>query len=342
MIYPAQSSKNQARNVQYAGYAYEQEETPWTGAGWQDSPRSSPRQSPRDHYGAYYQQPKKKHGGKGRGKGKGGKFTKSGQPLKGIAKGNAKGQYKGQEQSTAAPQPPPPLSGPQAAQPPWTSMPTPPEAMVSAQEHPAEQKLNEVMNLLKKKKGDQDLQDIVQKYDVQDKKSTKKKMHSAVNELTAAKDAMEAAVQARSNLLMNWRTFLTASLDRWQEYTEHFQKQEKACQDQITQAKEDLTRAKADFLKRVPGEAQEISDDEPEIKEQSEASTSILSGMQNMQTSLMELSAQAEKEKAEAEERTSKRPRKAVALDVPMGAGAPGEKVEHKSPDGPPFGLPGQ
>ena len=48
----------------------------------------------------------------------------------------------------------------------------------------------------------------------------------------------------------SWQTgtFLTESLERWREYTEHFQKQEKTCHEEIAQAKEELVKAKADFM----------------------------------------------------------------------------------------------
>jgi glutamyl-tRNA reductase len=108
------------------------------------------------------------------------------------------------------------------------SMPQPPQE-VQTQEHPAEQRLNEVMNLLKKKKGDQDIQEIVNKYDSFGKKATKKQMHHAVNDLDRARNAMEDAIQARTNLMNNWRSFLTASLERWREYTGQVQLQEAKC-----------------------------------------------------------------------------------------------------------------
>ena len=116
------------------------------------------------------------------------------------------------------------------------------------------------MNLLKKKKGDQEIQEIVNKYDTQGKKTSKKQMHNAVNDLDRARPNMAEAIQARSNLMAKWRTFLTASLERWREYTEHFQKQEQTCQEDIAHAREELAKAKADFLAKMPDEAEEISD----------------------------------------------------------------------------------
>ena len=232
-------------------------------------------------------------------------------------------------------------------------MPTPPGA-AQPQEHPAEQKLNnEIMNLLKKKKGDQDIQEIVNKYDSQGKKVSKKQMHNAVNDLDRARTAMQEAIQARTTLMENWRTFLTASLERWRQYTDHFQKQEKACQEEIAQAKEELAKAKAEFMRKVPDETEEISDEDLEFREQSDAAVRILGGMDNMTSSLQTLSAQAEKDKVEAEERNHKRPRRAatpsspeivaVKHDTKMSDPPEGQGADGFAPSAPPpFPKPGQ
>ncbi|CAL1167790.1 unnamed protein product [Cladocopium goreaui] len=299
--YPSKNASRRGQTDYYSGYTQEYEETPWAGPAWRESPRNSPRKSPR--------QPS-------------GRRTKQ-KPQKGQGKGTSKGKEKGnfamasQAQQTAAPPPPPPLTGPNAAPAPWMSMPQPPQE-VQAQEHPAEQRLNEVMNLLKKKKGDQDIQEIVNKYDSFGKKATKKQMHHAVNDLDRARNAMEDAIQARTNLMNNWRSFLTASLDRWREYTGQFQQQEAKCQEEIAKAKEDLAKAKVEFLARMPDETQEISDEDVDIKEQSEAASKILGGMENMNSNLLALTEQAAKDKAEAEERSNKRPRKTASGSAAM------------------------
>lgn len=299
--YPAKSRKGYADY--YSGYEEDHSTTPWSGTSWMEPRHQSPRRSQREPSGRRTRQKPQK---------------------KGKGKGQAKGSEKGASaQQVAAPPPPPPLTGPYAAPAPWLAMPTPP-AEVPQQEHPAEQKLNEVMNLLKKK-GDQDIQEIVNKYDSHGKKTSKKQMHNAVNDLDKAKNAMEEAIQARSNLMNNWRTFLTASLERWREYTSHFQQQEQKCMEEISQAREVLSKAKTEFLARMPDEAEEISDEDVDIKEQTEAASKILGGMENMRNNLQALSEQAEKDRAEAEERSHKRPRKSTqgeGGDAPMGAGA--------------------
>ena len=245
--------------------------------------------------------------------------------------------------SQAAPPPPPPLTGPNAAPAPWMSMPQPPQE-TQIQEHPAEQRLNEVMNLLKKKKGDQDIQEIVSKYDTYGKKATKKQMHHAVNDLDRARNAMDVAIQARTNLMNNWQNFLTASLERWREYTGQFQQQEAKCQEEIAKAKEDLAKAKVEFLARMPDETQEISDEDVDIKEQSEAASKILGGMENMSSNLLALTEQAAKDKAEAEERSNKRPRKTVPCSTAMETeeGTELGRSDGSKPPAPSFQMPGQ
>lgn len=321
--YPAKSKSRKSYVDYYDGYEEDYSTTPWTGSTWTEPRHQSPRRGQREPSGRRTRQKPQK---------------------KGKGKGQAKGAEKGASaQQVAAPPPPPPLTGPFAAPAPWTTMPTPPVEV--PQEHPAEQKLNEVMNLLKKKKGDQDIQEIVNKYDSYGKKSSKKQMHNAVNDLDEAKNAMADAIQARANLMHNWRTFLTASLDRWKEYTNQFQQQEQKCLEEISQAKEALSKAKTEFLARMPEEAEEISDEDVDLKEQTEAASKILGGMENMRNNLQALAEQAEKDKAEAEERSHKRPRKSSpgnGGDAPMGVAASEASEASKLPPSQSFQQPGQ
>ena len=142
----------------------------------------------------------------------------------------------------------------------------------------------------------------------------------------------------------NWRSFLTASLERWREYTGQFQQQEAKCQEEIAKAKEDLAKAKVEFLARMPDETQEISDEDVDIKEQSEAASKILGGMENMNSNLLALTEQAAKDKAEAEERSNKRPRKSTPCStaMEMDAGSELGLSDGSKPPAPPFQTPGQ
>ena len=133
--------------------------------------------------------------------------------------------------------------------------------------------------------------------------------------------------------------FLTTSLQRFRQYTEHFQTQEKEHQEIIQKAKDALMKAKEAYhsTKEKPPKATVISDDEAEMKDGTtgETATRILEGLTNMQDGLQKLSAQAEEEHNAAEERKAKRPRN-----------KPEEPAEaanaFTSPSMQPFGAPGQ
>eukprot|EP00435_Cladocopium_sp_Y103_P060614 s894_g22.t1 len=188
-----------------------------------------------------------------------------------------------------------------------------------------------------------DVTALVQKHKAQNKKQYTKGLHSAVTDLGKARESLDAALTSRSNLMSRWRTFLTASLKQWSEYTEMFQAQEKACKEQINVAREEVAQAKVDFERKKTTEPTEISDDDIEVIEQAtrEASNRILDGMQNMATSLQQLSEQAEKDQQEAEQRQSKRARKNdEEAEVPMtddrGSALSGAKALQ------PFAAPGQ
>ena len=281
---------------------------------------TAPDQSPwEDHYGdkSPRQQPKKN---RGRGKGK------------------PKGRN-GPQQQTLAPPPPPPI-GPQGHQPPWMSMPLPPGAASSSASTtltPAEQKLREVSTMLKKANLETltpELQQFVAEETKAASKKDAKTLYTAVDTLTKAREELDTALLARSNLMTQWRSFLTMSLERFRQYTDHFQNQEQAHQENIKNAKEKLHQAKEDFSSKEEA-ATVISDDEGEAKDAStkESATKILEGLAHMTESLQKLSEQAEKE--EEEERKAKRPRQKEGAppDVVMPSGG----LQSMQP----FGVPG-
>lgn len=153
---------------------------------------------------------------------------------------------------------------------------------------------------------------------------------------------MADAEAARLRLITSWRTFLQYSVARWKEYTQLFQGQETEAQTQLAAAKEQLHNAQKKF-----GETSEairsgaghhvISDEEAEDGEKlshdeemkDEATQKIAIGLTQVVSSLQELS-----EHAEAEERKSKRLRK--ALD-----GEDGNAVPKSLPSMQPFGKAG-
>ena len=156
---------------------------------------------------------------------------------------------------------------------------------------------------------------------------------------------MDAAINSRTNLLASWRAFITTSLNTWKEYTSQFQQQELKCQEEIKAAKEALAkareRAQEGFSSKVIKleETVIVSDDEEAKNQAAKASTDrILGGLQNMTTSLQELSVMAEQEHLEAQ-RSAKRPRKDAQAEIEMQPEAPTEEVPDSAQ---PFGKPGQ
>ena len=263
---------------------------------------------------------------------------------KGLQKGKGKGE------TPLAPPPPPPLTGPNASAPPWTSMPIPPNHAQSQGESAAEQRLSEVLGLLNKQDPDTlstDLQAFVQKEGTKIVNTTAKQRHLVVNDLTKAERAMDAAINSRTNLLASWRSFITTSLNTWKEYTSQFQQQELKCQEEIQAAKEALKKAReraqegfsSKVIKLEMEETVIVSDDEEAKNQAAKASTDrILGGLQNMTTSLQELSVMAEQEHLEAQ-RSAKRPRKDAQAEIEMQPEAPTEEVPDSAQ---PFGKPGQ
>ena len=219
-------------------------------------------------------------------------------------------------------------------------MPLPPGASTSSTTtlSPAEQKLREVSNLLKKA-NQETLTPELQQFVVEETKAASKKdaktLFSAVGALTKAREELDTAILAKSNLMAQWRAFLTMSLERFRQYTDHFQNQEQAHQENIKLAKERLHKAKEDFSSKEEA-ATVISDDEVESKATTtkESAAQILKGLSHMTESLQKLSDQAAEEQAE-EERKAKRPRQKEG--DPPDAAMPAESL----PSMQPFGVPG-
>ena len=212
----------------------------------------------------------------------------------------------------------------------------------------AEQKYQNLIGLLNKNTGQlpADIETVVHEEKKKGKQDSKKQLHSAVTVLDKAQMKMDKAINARNNLMANWRVFLAASLTRWQEYADHFQKQENDCQEEIAKAKEELAEAKKELASKVPDEAEEISDEETEKEDTSKAAAArILGGLQHMSNSLSKLSEQAEQDHREAEERQNKRARKSLMDEDAMeeAASAPSAPLSGSASAAmQPFPKPGQ
>lgn len=217
-------------------------------------------------------------------------------------------------------QPPPPYNDGKAAMVPNTAL-------------QAETKLRQVMGVLKKNETElpPDVAQVLKDTTVKDGKLKIKGMHDAVEVLGDAHTALEHACHERAQNLATWRQFLHQSVQRWQEYTERFQQQEKVNLCAISQARDELKQAQKVFKEMqdkglIAIDAEEDSAMDAEVVMKEESSTKIRTGLQHLTKSLQELAQQAEQEHVEEQEHLKKRARKDEALDkednVPVGVPA--------------------
>eukprot|EP00435_Cladocopium_sp_Y103_P033333 s1595_g8.t1 len=168
-----------------------------------------------------------------------------------------------------------------------------------------------------------------------------KNFHSAVSQQGQARAALEEALQERSNLITNWRTFIQESVRTWQEYTELFQKQEADLQERIKSAQEEFASAKkqVDESKEEAGRVTvEIldTDDEALVIGHNTATNSaekINDSLKHLTESLQSLGEQAAK--IEVDEKAAKRPRTCSPvpndqdMDGPVGGKAKAATTQH-------------
>jgi len=312
--YPEATSTSTHRNQTYTNASWED---------WQSWGRNA-SQSPRRRQ----QRPQSR-----RGKGN------QGRSGKGKGKGEMRGSQKGfMGQEGMAPLPPPPI-------PPYMStmdtawmQPPPPyndgkTSVAPDTASQAESKLRQVLATLKKNETElpPDVAQMLKDTSVKDGKMKIKGMHEAVEVLGKAHAALEHACHERAQNLATWRQFLHQSVQRWQEYTERFQHQERVNLGAIGQAREELKQAQQVFKElqdqgiiAIDAEDDPAAMDSEMVKE--ESSMKIQVGLQHLTKSLQDFAQQADQEHAEEQEQMKKRPRKEEALappaDAPMG-GAP-------------------
>ena len=313
---------------------------PWSSSDWPEQQNSGqrPRRRSRRKPQQAHRPQDPAHGGQGYGHGA----------------GKGQGKQKGKAAPAQVPLPPPPgpppTTGWDLTNAPWMSVaPTPPSQDVATPGESAAEQTLKLIQLQLQQNPDAvtpEVQAIVQRHKTIGNKQFTKELHSAIKDLGQARQAMDSAIHARSALLARWRSFLNASLKQWKEYTEMFQAQEKACQEQIAAAKEAVEKAKVDFAAKQTEDAQDVSDGENDLVEgaSKDASSRILGGMQHMTSGLQQLSEEAEKVHQEEEARQAKRPRKTevsddVLIETPGPTPAPsvlGAKALQ------PFAMPGQ
>lgn len=180
-----------------------------------------------------------------------------------------------------------------------------PAPTMTPEQQAREQKMQELMAYLKRRGPDpaQDVSQKVHDFSKKDGAQAKKDLQTAAKALGEAKDTLEAALQARTNLISSWNTFLTDAVRTWQEYGHLFQSQETEHQERIQAAREVFTLAKqqVDEAKSAVGEAIEVNDvdDEEDLAAPSNAATSekITESMQFLTASLHQFQHSKEQKK---------------------------------------------
>lgn len=197
----------------------------------------------------------------------------------------------------------------------------------------AELRLRKVLGVLKKNETElpPEVSAVVKDTKITDGMSKIKNMHDAVELLGDAQQAFETACFARAQNLASWRQFLHLSVQRWQEYSLHFQSQEKHNMDQIAQARERVQSAQAIFKTMqekgiITIDAEDdpaLMDEEPATTKQ-EGSSKIQQGLEHMTASLENLAKQADLEFAE-DQQLKKRPRKEPPGNEAAGPSSPAQ-----------------
>ena len=223
-----------------------------------------------------------------------------------------------------------------------------PGAGMTPEQQERERKMQELMTYLKKRGPDlpKDVSQKVREIAKKDGAQANQDLESAAKALGYAKDELEAALQARTNLVASWKTFLTDAVATWKEYASLFQTQEKEHQERIQAAQEAFATAKTevDETKAIVGAVIEIKDEEDELDcpPNNVTSEKITESMQFLTQSLQQFQEKAEEIHIEAQT-SLKRPRLAPPerMDAAMGAtdGQDGAKVSKAMS---PFGAAGQ
>ena len=236
----------------------------------------------------------------------------------------------GMGQDGMAPLPPPPMPPPSGSNSSWMHFAAPFPTMAGPpQEAPtnapslAESKLKEVMGILKKNETELPAEVAAVMKDTKVREGMQKiqGMHEAVENLGDAQQRLEQVCFARAQNLASWRQFLHLSVQRWQEYTQRFQSQEKSNLEQIAKARDDVKKAQAIFRElQDQGVITVEAEDDPTMKDDvlmnMESSKKIEDGLTHLTTGLGELAQQADLEHAAAEEQQKKRQRKDDASEL--------------------------
>ena len=176
----------------------------------------------------------------------------------------------------------------------------------------AAQDLRDLVGVLKKSDLEltPEIQAAMSKVKVVTPKEASKLMHGAVSRLDAARDKLQKAREARSNMHRNWSKFIADAVKRWQEHSERFTAEDKnlleaveAATTSFQEARTHLEETKeslAEFDNLIE-EVHEVSDEEL----MTDSVPGIAGGIQEMLSSLRRLQDSQE----ELETSAAKRPR---------------------------------
>eukprot|EP00435_Cladocopium_sp_Y103_P036473 s3265_g9.t1 len=147
-----------------------------------------------------------------------------------------------------------------------------------------------------------DMRQKMQKITKKEGARATKDFHSAVRSHGFARSELEEALQARSNLISEWRAFIQNAVRTWQEYAGLFQQQEINLQKRIQEAQEkfDTAKRQVDESRIEAGKITiEIKDDDEEAPKEGlhvqKASDRIRESLEHLTTSLQTLDEQAAK-----------------------------------------------
>eukprot|EP00435_Cladocopium_sp_Y103_P060539 s121_g22.t1 len=245
-------------------------------------------------------------------------------------KQNSGTQAKQAQEPMLAPPMPPPLVGQSGqVEAPWMNFAAPGTAgdAAASSSSSAEKALKELATAIKQNPETMNTlspraQALVKNSLVQAGRAETKGMHSAVEQMGKAKEQLQEAVLARSQMLASWHAFLNHSIELGKQYMTLFQQQETSLTDRIREAQENLVLVQESFDNRKDAMKEDvihIDDDTAKDQEMATASalasTKIRAGLEGMQSSLTQLASEAVIEV----QQHNKRQRTADGPDVPSG-----------------------
>ena len=162
---------------------------------------------------------------------------------------------------------------------------------------PEAQQLRELVSSLKKSDLEltPEIQAAMSKIAVITPKEATKLMHGAVSKLDHAREKLQKAKTARSNMHRNWTKFLEDAVKRWQQHSERFAKEDADMVSAIEDATsafqaarthlEETKEALAEFDNIVENQVQEVSDEDL----MADATPNVSTGISEMLSSLTRL-----------------------------------------------------